>query len=265
MALGAWMREQARVGVGADALRLWAREAGFPLREIEGELAPLLLAGAFDPKGALAAPERGMWRCEGLATCLMWMRFPEMALFGGLAAPDAAGAIIAAATPRLSASLVARAGASPAAGRRSESVTFERGHCGAADALQEKIALLLGIDPRRFEPLQATRYGDGGFYSAHNDFFPEGHRRSGGPAQRACTVIVYLSDPASGGQTVIEPVGIRFAPVLGSALYFAYPDAESKEMTLHSSAICSGEKWIATQWIVEQPCLEGFGSAPRAS
>lgn len=250
MALAKWMREQSKMGVGAEAIKTWAIEAGFSMERVEGELAGLVAEGCFEPRGALAAVEHGRWRCEGLAACSMWMRFPEIALFSGLAPPEMAEGIIAAAKPGLSASLVAKDGAAPANGRRSESKTFARGCCQDADDLQDRIALLLGVAPSRMEALQATRYANGGFYAPHNDYFPIGHRRWGGPSQRVASVVVYLSEPSEGGHTVIEPLGMRFAPIAGAGLYFAYPDDASKEMTLHASARCAGEKWIATQWIL---------------
>lgn len=250
MTLARWMREQLKMGVGAEAVKAWAIEAGFEVARVERELAALVLEGGFEPRGALSAVEQGLWRCEGLAACSMWMRFPEMALFSNFAPPKMAAGIIAAAQPGLSASLVAKDGAAPASGRRSESKTFARGLCQDADDLQDRIALLLGVCPSRMEDLQATRYADGGFYAPHNDYFPLGHRRWGTPCQRVASVVVYLSEPSAGGQTVIEPLGMRFAPASGSALYFAYPDDASREMTLHASARCFGEKWIATQWIL---------------
>lgn len=249
-ALARWMREQSKMGIGPEAIKTWAIDAGFAVARVERELAALALEGGFEPRGTLAAVEQGRWRCEGLAACSMWMRFPELALFSELAPPEMAAGIIAAAKPGLSASLVAKDGAAPANGRRSESKTFARGFCQDADDLQDRIALLLGVPPSRMEDLQATRYADGGFYAPHNDYFPAGHRRWGTPSQRVASVVVYLSEPSAGGHTVIEPLGMRFAPISGAALYFAYPDDASREMTLHASARCSGEKWIATQWIL---------------
>ena len=198
---------------------------------------------------AHAKAGRGQWKLEGAMRCLAWMRWPNWALFDAAVSKEEARAIIAAARPGLDLSLVSGIHKSPSAQRRSLSKSFSPGECPQADALQARLSRLLGVDPSRFEPLQATLYEDGGFYAPHRDHFHAGHPKAAGAAQRMATVVVYLSEPEQGGQTVMEELGIRFSPCEGFALYFAYPDDSSRELALHSSAPCEGEKWIATQWI----------------
>jgi prolyl 4-hydroxylase len=249
--LGRWMAEQAAQGAGPEALRSWALSVGFEEERVEAELRALRQSGVFQTLGSGAWAQAGMgqWRLEGDLRCLAWMRWPNVALFDGLVDAAQASAIVEAARPGLSASLVAAPLAARSSGRRSASKSFARGFCQQADALQDRIARMLALDPSRLEPLQATLYGSGGFYAPHRDHFPETHPKWESPGQRVATVVVYLAEPSHGGQTVMDALGLRFAPRMGLGLYFAYGDEASRDLSLHSSAPCEGEKWIATQWI----------------
>ena len=249
--LALWARSQAELGMGREALAAWAAQAGFAPSQVAEALDMAEAQGAFDarPDSLISGPGAGAWRLPGGIECRLWMKAPEIALFDGVVSPEQARAIERSAELRLAPSLVAGSAPTPARGRSSKSRSFEPGECAAADALRGRLASLLGVGLERLEKLQATRYDAGGFYAPHYDHFPEGHPRAGDGSQRVATFVVYLGEPESGGQTVIEPVGLSVAPKAGSALYFAYPDQSSRELCLHASAPCSGGKWIATQWV----------------
>jgi prolyl 4-hydroxylase len=252
MRLDRWIASQAAMGVSLQALLRWAVEGGFQEAEVQEAIERAKEDGVFEWAGcpALTSAERGAWRSEGVV-CRLWMRHPEIALFDQVVSLGDGAAIIEAARLGLSASWVAKKKPSSSKGRASLSKTFERGECAPADELAARIAQVLGVDPVRLEPLQATLYPDQGFYAPHHDHFAKGDPRWGTARQRVATMVVYLDEPSVGGQTVIEPLGMRIAPARGSALYFAYPDEASRELCLHASAPCSGGKWVATQWICE--------------
>lgn len=246
-----WVSTQAAFGVGREALRSWALGGGFAHAEVERSIEAVAREGGFDPKGSRPSlmAERGAWRLAPGVECRMWMTCPEIALFDGVVSSSDAQEIRDQAAVGLRASLVAGLTPSVSGGRASRSRTFLPGECLQADALRGFIGALVGVDSSHLEPLQVTLYEEGGFYAPHHDYFPRGHQRADGPTQRVGTVVVYLSEPDCGGQTVVEPVGLRIAPKAGSALFFAYPDEGSRELCLHASAPCSGGKWVATQWI----------------
>jgi prolyl 4-hydroxylase len=248
-----WMESQARLGIGREMLVRWGLQTGFSLSELNEAADVVAKRGAFDSVwgSALALAESGRW-VQPWGNCLMWMSFPQLGLFEGVADERLCEGLISDAVGKITPSLVASCTPRLSDARQSATKTFGRGESVHADQLQDKIVEMLGCPLSRMEPLQVTRYAQGGFYAPHNDWFAPSHQKWGSQRQRAATVVVYLSSPKSGGQTIIEPLGMRFAPRQGHALYFAYDDDVSKEMTLHASAPAEGApKWIGTQWLVE--------------
>ena len=74
--------------------------------------------------------------------------------------------------------------------------------------------------------------------------------------QRVASLVIYLNDVDAGGETVFPQVGLSIAPAKGSAVYFAYTDAQSRcdPLSFHGGApVERGEKWIATRWMRELP------------
>ena len=245
------MASQAKLGLGPDALSLWAAEAGFHSQDIQHAIAHVKNLGLFQFNSckALELAEKGHWDLQQ-ARCLVWMKTPQLALFDQLLTQNEAEEIIKFSTTGLTDSLVSTPEPSVSSDRLSQSKTIFDHQCPAIIQLRNRLAQLLGIGLERFEPTQITRYQTGGHYAPHHDHFQQGHPRHTGPARRVATFIVYLHSPTEGGQTAIEPLGLRFAPARGHGLYFAYPDDQSKELTLHASVPCLGEKWIATHWII---------------
>jgi prolyl 4-hydroxylase len=131
---------------------------------------------------------------------------------------------------------------------------------GATDALvatiDQRIAELVRQPVENGEDLHILRYGIGGEYRPHYDYFPEEqagskhHMLHGG--QRIATVILYLNEVERGGDTTFPDVGLRIHPRRGSALYFEYVNdrGQTDPKTLHAGTpVEEGEKWIATKWI----------------
>jgi len=114
------------------------------------------------------------------------------------------------------------------------------------NALNRRIAALSGTRPEQGEPLQLLRYAPGGEYKAHVDALPAE------PNQRIVTVLVYLSDGYSGGETRFLRTGLTFAGRRGDALLFrnAAADGTADPMALHAGLpVRSGVKLIASRWI----------------
>lgn len=120
-----------------------------------------------------------------------------------------------------------------------------------------RISDKLGIDQSRFEQIEVIKYSVGESFNSHWDFFSstteKTHFVKGG--QRVGTVILYLNDVESGGETFFPSLRIVEQPVTGKMMYFKYNyDINTNIKTLHKGMpIECGEKWIATVWIRESP------------
>lgn len=144
--------------------------------------------------------------------------------------------------------------------RTSEGSHFERGENELISRIEARIAALTGVPVNHGEPLQMLRYGVGGEYLAHQDFFDPADAGTqvltqvGG--QRIATLVVYLSDVAEGGETCFPELHLSVKPIKGSAVYFEYQNAggELDVRCLHAGMpVIEGEKWIMTKWLRERP------------
>lgn len=150
--------------------------------------------------------------------------------------------------------------------RTSESSVLSVDDCPLVKRLEQRIEGLTGIPSRNGEPLQLLRYGLSNEYQPHHDFFeaaiPGDAQQLLLGGQRLATIILYLNDVKSGGETVFPHLGLEVVPRKGSALFFAYARSETDldYQSLHGGRpVLAGEKWIATKWLRERE----FGSAPH--
>lgn len=126
--------------------------------------------------------------------------------------------------------------------------------------LDRRLAALTGHPVANGEGIQILRYGIGGEYKPHFDYFPPeepgsaAHLARGG--QRVATVVMYLNDVEAGGETYFPRAGgLRIVPRRGWATLFINCDGAGRvdPATLHGGApVQKGEKWIATKWIRER-------------
>jgi prolyl 4-hydroxylase len=109
-------------------------------------------------------------------------------------------------------------------------------------------------DECSFEAVQVARYGPGGKYDAHydGDDCGPGAGRPCPADQRLATLLMYLSEPESGGATRFPLLDVEVAPEKGKALFFWVADPATRELfekTLHGGMpVGRGTKWIANQW-----------------
>jgi hypothetical protein len=124
------------------------------------------------------------------------------------------------------------------------------------EILRARISAATRLPVPIFEPTQILHYAVGEQFRPHHDFFdPEapayvGQLKDFG--QRIATVLVYLSDDYTGGETVFPKIGLSYRGRKGDALFFANVDRSGQidPMTLHAGTPpTSGEKWVLSQWI----------------
>ncbi|CAI5467749.1 unnamed protein product [Closterium sp. Yama58-4] len=134
--------------------------------------------------------------------------------------------------------------------------------------IEDRIASWTFLPPENQESMQVLRYAVGQKYDAHHDFFDEDEKKQQG-GHRYATVLMYLTDGFSGGETVFPDSekdkqekdntwsecgkqGVAAKPVKGDALLFfsLKPSAEPDLASLHAGCpVLAGEKWSATKWI----------------
>lgn len=190
---------------------------------------------------------------------LMAMDKPRVVLLEGLLTEAECDALIEGASGRLARSETVRnrdGSGEVHEARTSSGMFYARGETPLIEALEARIATLLGWPVSHGEGLQVLRYAPGAQYQAHHDFFDAqqpGSRavlQRGG--QRVGTVVMYLNTPQEGGATTFPDVGLQVQALRGHAVFFAYPDACPASLTLHGGApVLAGEKWVATKWLRE--------------
>jgi hypothetical protein len=128
--------------------------------------------------------------------------------------------------------------------------------------LQSRMAACLGLPLRHFEAMTVLHYDVGEHNCEHFDFVDpnvpnyEQHVRERG--QRIVTFLVYLNDDYAGGETEFPRLGISHKGRHGEGFCFvnAFADGRPDVRTLHAGrAPSSGEKWIVSQFIKNQPAF----------
>ena len=123
--------------------------------------------------------------------------------------------------------------------------------------IYDRVSHAIGIDSARFENIEIIKYQVEEKFDAHVDYFmpntEKRHYEKGG--QRVGTVILYLNDVESGGETFFPRLRIVEQANTGKMLYFKYDyDADINMKTTHKGMpVEKGEKWIATIWIKQFP------------
>ncbi len=142
--------------------------------------------------------------------------------------------------------------------RTSESCDLDRWHpyVGAIDA---RVCHFMGMKERQGETLQGQRYAVGQQFKAHHDFFHTdqpywpGERTRGG--QRSWTAMIYLDEPAGGGETHFPNAGFKISPRTGMLLAWNNMNADGSPnpQSMHESLpVTAGIKNIVTKWYRER-------------
>ncbi|XVE68038.1 hypothetical protein DITRI_Ditri09bG0036200 [Diplodiscus trichospermus] len=153
--------------------------------------------------------------------------------------------------------------------RTSSGMFLEKAQDEVVADIEARIAAWTFLPIENGECIQILHYEHGQKYEPHFDYFHDkANQRQGG--HRIATVLMYLSDVESGGETVFpnsegklaQPKdeswsdcaknGYAVKPRKGDALLFfcLHLDATTDTDSLHGSCpVIKGEKWSATKWI----------------
>jgi prolyl 4-hydroxylase len=187
------------------------------------------------------------------------LRRPTIAVLANVLDAAECDQLIALAGPRLTPSTVVdpQSGANRIAEHRnSEGMFFRLQETPFIARLDLRISQLMNSPVDHGEGLQVLRYGPGSQSTPHFDFLipsnTTNERSLARSGQRVSSLVIYLNDVPSGGETVFPEVGLSVVPRRGQAVYFEYCNNFSQldHLTLHAGApVIAGEKWAVTKWM----------------
>ena len=124
--------------------------------------------------------------------------------------------------------------------------------------VDSRICDLLGLDPRKGEPLQGQRYAPGQEFKPHTDTFEPGgasfFEHCAVTGQRTWTAMAYLNQPEDGGATRFKLINKTVQPEMGKLLTWnnLLPDGSPNPATLHQGMkVRRGTKYVLTKWFRE--------------
>lgn len=128
------------------------------------------------------------------------------------------------------------------------------------EMIRARISASLGVPLRHFEVSQVLHYAPGQEFKPHHDYFDPSeqgfHEEIAARGQRVATLLIYLNDGFTGGETRFPSLGFDYRGEVGDAIAFASvdPDGQPNPLTLHSGLPpSSGEKSIFSQWVRDRP------------
>lgn len=128
--------------------------------------------------------------------------------------------------------------------------------------LDQKITAFMDLDPFVGETLQAQKYLPYQYYKEHVDFFfpfTEEHKvYCEWMGQRTWTVMIYLNDVESGGETYFKYLNKYFKPKQGTLLCWnnLYKNGIPNYKTMHEALPpVSGNKYVITKWFRSWPLI----------
>ena len=125
-------------------------------------------------------------------------------------------------------------------------------------SINRRLAAAAGTEVQWGEPLHMLRYSPGQEFRPHLDALPNVSN------QRRWTVLVYLNDDYSGGETHFPELDLKVRGRTGDALIFRNVDESGRPdpRTRHAGLqVTGGTKWLATRWIRSGP-FDPFSEQP---
>lgn len=193
------------------------------------------------------------------------MQYPVIVVLDSVLSIEECDQLVKLACPRLTPSTVVdyETGIDKVAGHRdSEGMFFKLNETPFIATLDRRISELMNCPIENGEGLQVLRYGVNAKNTPHYDFLQssntaniESIARSG---QRISTLVIYLNDVTSGGETFFPELGFSVLPKKGNAVYFEYTNrlGQLDLKSVHAGAeVYEGEKWVMTKWMRQKRFL----------
>ena len=127
-------------------------------------------------------------------------------------------------------------------------------------AVESKLDLLTGLEPRYGEALQGQRYAVGQEFKPHHDFFdtqqPYWLDQVTMGGQRTWSAMTFLNEPEAGGRTNYPTAGVMIAPKAGNLVIWNNMDeyGAPNSGSLHQGMpVEQGVKYVLTKWYRERP------------
>ena len=146
--------------------------------------------------------------------------------------------------------------------RRSSGVFLSDSSAPVCRKFAHAAAELTGLPLEHQEETQVVSYGPGGVYEPHYDGCIDGDgqeyciRGYGEAGDRLATLLVYINDGYTGGQTKFTNLGFTITPEIGKGILFYNIDENEKIIykSEHTGTeVIEGNKWIATKWVHVRP------------
>jgi len=124
---------------------------------------------------------------------------------------------------------------------------------------EERVAALVGMNPRFAETVQGQRYEVGQQFKPHVDYFSRTTSYYADVAarggQRTWTAMLYLNVPEDGGATDFPKAGACIKPEAGMLLIWnnMRPDGRCNGQAMHhGTPVLAGRKYVLTKWFRER-------------
>jgi len=117
-------------------------------------------------------------------------------------------------------------------------------------SLTDRCLNLGNFTHEKLEDFVVMNYKQGGFILEHLDPSPDL------PNIRTHTIIMYLNDNYTGGETHFKNINKTFKLEKGDALFFSSLNSNNEitNLSMHEGKpVKSGEKWVCNLWIRNQP------------
>jgi len=147
--------------------------------------------------------------------------------------------------------------------RTSSSCMFSQSESQVLSYIEDRVATIIGLDKIYQEPFQLVKYEKDQQYASHFDFFDDVGTSSSyaknevlNRGQRCLTILAYLEQPETGGETFFPRLNLHVPPKKGSAVLWFNTDKEGKvdPRTEHGGMpVSSGTKVAMNIWIRTKP------------
>lgn len=138
--------------------------------------------------------------------------------------------------------------------RLSDQIWLNKDYNNITEKISKYSEIFTNIPSNKQEALQIVRYKPGGKFNSHYDAYFFDKREQG---IRRTTLLIYLNDDFTGGETSFPLLNIKIKPEIGKGLLF-WNTSENNNIlfkSLHKGhVVSSGDKWIVTVWSLNKEC-----------